>query len=231
MLKLYINLDRSTGRRAYMEQRFPDFERYAGMNGRELSDDVLRNQRDTGVVHPESRLTRYEIACTMSHRAAIKSLLATNHSHLVLLEDDVRPVDNYASGCTFEWAAHCMGDNIDMLYLFAPHRPSHRPGSPCALDAQNRVKWSRSHMGVLYTRRGAEAALEAMRPIYYMHDTQIVSRIGLGCTKRVKFPDDMPELGRIEIKGLRNGIVEPSEHAAQTTMFEKSKKGIKLAKS
>lgn len=74
----YINLDREEQRRAHMEQALEglDHERVPAVDG--------RKRPPTG-----KRLTRFEIACLESHRAAWIRFLATSAAFACFLEDDV----------------------------------------------------------------------------------------------------------------------------------------------
>jgi glycosyl transferase family 25 len=74
----YINLDREEERRAHMEQALAglDFERVAAVEGRQSPPT-------------QSGLTRFEIACLNSHRAAWTKFLATPAPFACFLEDDV----------------------------------------------------------------------------------------------------------------------------------------------
>jgi glycosyl transferase family 25 len=74
----YINLDREEERRAHMEQALAglDFERVAAVDGRQDPPT-------------EKGLTRFEVACLTSHRAAWTRFLATPAPFACFLEDDV----------------------------------------------------------------------------------------------------------------------------------------------
>lgn len=78
MRAFFINLDRETERRAHMEQALAglDFERVAAIDGRQYAPT-------------SSGLTRFEIACLQSHRAAWMRFLATPAPFACFLEDDV----------------------------------------------------------------------------------------------------------------------------------------------
>jgi GR25 family glycosyltransferase involved in LPS biosynthesis len=78
MRAYFINLDREPGRRAHMEQalRGLDHERVAAVDGRRRPPT-------------ERGLTRFELACLESHRAAWKRFLATPAPFACFLEDDV----------------------------------------------------------------------------------------------------------------------------------------------
>jgi glycosyl transferase family 25 len=74
----YINLDREQDRSAHMEKALEgiDFERVAAIDGRQSPPT-------------EKGLTRFEIACLTSHRAAWTKFLATPSPFACFLEDDV----------------------------------------------------------------------------------------------------------------------------------------------
>jgi glycosyl transferase family 25 len=78
MRAYYINLDREDERRAHMERALAglDFERVAARDGRQSPPT-------------EKGLTRFEIACLMSHREAWTRFLASPAPFACFLEDDV----------------------------------------------------------------------------------------------------------------------------------------------
>ncbi len=80
----FINLDRETDRRAHMEQALAgiDHERVPAVDG-------------CGNPPTEKGLTRFEIACLNSHRAAWRLFLETPASHACFLEDDVHFADDF----------------------------------------------------------------------------------------------------------------------------------------
>lgn len=216
-----------------MEREWPGFNRVEGVDGQfmlgrghEVHTDVrgtipwgwgVREQLvEEGVLHDSSPLHPDEVACTISHMGALRHFLESEHSHLVLLEDDVSPLRDW------DWTRDCILTTNDILYLFSPDHPGEKISLyPVGHPLRGQVRWVRSHMAVMYTRRGAEAALEAMQPIYYMHDTQAFMRI---CKSRTRFrnlsewlPSDMPALPQIEMHGLRKGLVEENELAQKST--------------
>ncbi|MHB2264174.1 glycosyltransferase family 25 protein [Aliihoeflea sp. PC F10.4] len=87
MLILVINLDRAPERLAHMRSEFGrigcEFTRLAATDGRELDAADSMNALEG------RRMSKGEIACFVSHRRCWQSLLDSEHSHAVVLEDDM----------------------------------------------------------------------------------------------------------------------------------------------
>jgi len=87
----FINLDRSTARRAYMEQMAHDagvrLQRISAVDGRLLSDC------DYDRVHPERlntrRMTKSEVSCFLSHRKAWEKIVDMGVEYGAVFEDDI----------------------------------------------------------------------------------------------------------------------------------------------
>lgn len=87
MLVLVINLDRASERLAHMDREFARigaaFTRLAATDGRglDMADHVNALEG--------RRMSKGEVACFMSHRRCWQSLVESNASHAVVLEDDM----------------------------------------------------------------------------------------------------------------------------------------------
>lgn len=90
---LYINLDRSSDRKNYMENEFKknnikNYTRISGVDGKKITnmkegivDGIKYNNKYT-------RGSKYELACTLSHLKAIKYAYDNNINEVLILEDD-----------------------------------------------------------------------------------------------------------------------------------------------
>ena len=83
---VWINLDRSTKRRQLMERELSHIKyisntRIQGIDG---NDDV-----DKYISHNNSTVTKYELACTLSHLKAINYLKMLDGKYFMILEDDI----------------------------------------------------------------------------------------------------------------------------------------------
>ena len=233
MIKLYINRDGDYARRDAMRTTFPEFARFPAAEGLTWItgqyDDkgmpvwkpVERAKWVTfGYLHKDSAMSPTEFACAWSHLLAWKLFLETKflcftdtkHSTAVILEDDVRPT----AACDFAHAEARLPDNAPgWIYLFSPRHPGQRIG----LQSDGRVRWSRSQMGVMMNRAGAEAAIKAMTPVHSMHTRQIPERICATYAKSPTLPDDLPVLPKIDMYGLWEGMVElDPERARESTL-------------
>lgn len=137
---LYINLDRSSDRRKFMENQFKDFNitnytRIPAVDGKkinykngDLGDFKFINN------YPENSSTILELACTLSHIRAIKYAYENNLGTVLILEDDadlsLMPYWKYCPSAIEKMAPNnweliqlqSIEDNnkIDMNYNFTP---------------------------------------------------------------------------------------------------------------
>lgn len=104
----YINLDRSTERRAFMERQFErlglSVERIAAIDGRSLD----------AAQEAETSLTDGELGCFMSHRLAWRALVNSGRSYAVILEDDVNLSHNFS---TVVASSQWIPDGADIVKL------------------------------------------------------------------------------------------------------------------
>lgn len=78
----YINLDRSTDRRAFMEDQFEKYnatyQRVSAIDGNTLDMSKYKHKN----------LHKYELACSLSHYKAIKMAYDEGNEHALIMEDD-----------------------------------------------------------------------------------------------------------------------------------------------
>jgi glycosyl transferase family 25 len=133
-----INLDRSTDRLARVTEDFRraglEFHRLRAVDGASMAGeewslryDAERNRRD--YLAP---LSRGEIACILSHRAAWRHLLeAEDSEHAIILEDDIRLLTTADEVQSF--AARVCASHLPVLCkLNSLRRKSRRRGTPAA---------------------------------------------------------------------------------------------------
>ncbi|MBN9074742.1 MAG: glycosyltransferase family 25 protein [Rhizobiales bacterium] len=88
MRSVYVNLDRATDRRAWMERQAEiariEIERVPAVDGRSLTADEI------AAVTTNSRLSKGAIGCFLTHRRIWKDMLESSRSHLAIFEDDAR---------------------------------------------------------------------------------------------------------------------------------------------
>lgn len=99
MLKLLINLDRSTDRLNRMKDQLNklgiEYSRIDALDGSKLSDNQI-SQITYPLSHYESKfrftreLTRGEIGCFLSHRKCWLELVHSNHRFALIMEDDIK---------------------------------------------------------------------------------------------------------------------------------------------
>jgi GR25 family glycosyltransferase involved in LPS biosynthesis len=144
---LYINLDRDRGRRAHIE--------------RELGQDDLRPLRihAVGPLLPHGMFTELlsagEIGVYASHMKAWRTLLGSNDSFALVLEDDARLPPNLAELIAATVAT--LPQDWDLVHLYEddprPARPLRTITGPYSLVRYSRVP--RGSVGYLISRSGA----------------------------------------------------------------------------
>jgi glycosyl transferase, family 25 len=157
MRAYFINLDREAERRAHMELSLAglDHERVAAIDGR-------RNPPT------ERSLTRFEIACLESHRAAWTRFLATPAPYACFLEDDVHFSADFAAFIGDESWIPADAHAVKLDTFFNPVMLG-----PPALSAKGR------RLARLFTRHESCAAY-------------LLSRAGAACFLRATENPDLP---------------------------------------
>jgi len=146
----FINLDREETRRAHMEQALAglDFERVTAIDGR------LEPPTNKG-------LTRFELACLNSHRAAWSKFLATAAPFSCFLEDDVHFSTGFAEFVGEEDWIPADADAVKLDTFFNPVML----GRPVAVAKGRRLArlFTRHESCAAYilSRKGAETFLRA----------------------------------------------------------------------
>ena len=126
----YINMDRSTERRTYMEQQLKGlhtmipYQRWPGVNGHLLTDTDYNRLEIPAWARPEftiearQKIRKGEIGCYLSHLTLLKHLQKihthANKGHLIL-EDDISIDPNFFS--KVEKAFSFLPSNWDILTL------------------------------------------------------------------------------------------------------------------
>jgi GR25 family glycosyltransferase involved in LPS biosynthesis len=241
ILKLFINIDRSKDRLDFIKDIFmPNkIKKFEGIDGLMFSDGtydklgrpnwskrIFNNFREKGILIEKNNFKEFlyptELGCTLSHIETWKFFLKKNieYSHLMVFEDDIKPTE-IAKNKLFEDIIN-MKDS-DILYLFGPNHI----GKRLNLYDNGEVKEVRSHMGYIMTRKGAQLAIEAMKPIYEQSDSQIFKRLARSVRNKYKNKYPMKKLSNlptIKISGLFNPLIEHSHFAKRTTFTNNGKK-------
>lgn len=90
-----INLDKSKARwesmRAQLEKLSLPYERFSAVDGREISDELLRQHYSAELNRRKYYvdLSKSEIACYISHLRVCEKILSENLDYAIVLEDDV----------------------------------------------------------------------------------------------------------------------------------------------
>lgn len=123
MLKLLINLDRSTDRLNCMRIQLNDlgieYSRIEAVDGSKLSDNQI-TQITYPLSHFESKfrftreLTRGEIGCFLSHRKCWLELVHSNHRFALIMEDDIKIS---SAAAPYLYSASWLPNDVDICQL------------------------------------------------------------------------------------------------------------------
>lgn len=90
----YINLDKSTDRKDFMEKQFKDigitnYHRVPGVNGSNITDINIGNNLDgVNFINLNPNLSKSEVGCTLAHLKAIRTAYENNEEYALIMEDD-----------------------------------------------------------------------------------------------------------------------------------------------
>mgnify|MGYP001151672417 FL=1 len=123
MLKLLINLDRSTDRLNRMKDQLNklgiEYSRIDALDGSKLSDNQI-SQITYPLSHYESKfrftreLTRGEIGCFLSHRKCWLELVHSNHRFALIMEDDIKIS---SAAAPYLYSASWLPTDVDICQL------------------------------------------------------------------------------------------------------------------
>lgn len=226
----YINMDDSLARRKAMESSFKkdSLIRISALNGFYWSDGFQEDNnkykwksyiykifKENGILASVKtnfiNLTPPEVACNFSHIRALRTFLKTNDKYAIILEDDVEPIDPNISIA----ASVSLPLEGEILYLCGPNHP----GDRIQLYKDSQVKWARTLMGYVVSRKAAKAMIEAAFPMCYLMDTQIMVRLykSLEQYRNNWLDSEIEELQRFKAYGMFNPLIRHSHLAKQTT--------------
>ncbi len=172
----YINLDRSEERNSQLLHTLKDFNydihRISAVDGKNLTyEDVpeyMYEYREKYHTH----LTFGEIACTLSHKKALKEFLQSDYDYAIILEDDaiITPQLN----TLLEHIESVRGWDIIKLenrkIKAKDQNYKVKEIEDLSLYIPKYVHWC--SLAIMYTKIGAEKVLAMNEEIYYAFDTQ-----------------------------------------------------------
>lgn len=229
---LFINMDKSLDRASRMRYDFAPsmMKRFCGIDGIEKwgdgTFDTMGRPRwnvsgfeeliKNGIVHEKSMLTPAELGCSLSHLRSWERFLGSSESDLIVLEDDVQPT-TFLRGRTLEQVIEDRPwpQDADIVHFCSPAHPGRR----IVLYQDGQIRAMRTHMGYWMSRRGAELAVQAMKPILYMPEWQVGMRIFAIWAPKCEymFPEDMEALPLIKAYGMFEPLIEHNSLAKVTT--------------
>jgi GR25 family glycosyltransferase involved in LPS biosynthesis len=229
----YINLKRSPKRRSYIEKVFKGkkLNKIEAIDGLQFSSKKIDNQNryqwDPVILKKfiqkkilNNSYNRYydlmptELGCNLSHLKAVKSFLTTDLNYAIIIEDDVEPVKDLSS---IE-----IPDDADFFYLVGPEHPGNR----IQLYNDNQVKWARTLMGYILSRKAGELILKAVKTHYYQTDWQIPFRLfqSFSGVLKSKLPPEWEELERFKAYSPDKSLIIHSEYAKISTFTASGRK-------
>lgn len=154
-----------------------------------------------------------EVGCNLSHIKAWTHFLKTEEEYSIFIEDDVIPKRSLKE---IE-----VPDDFGIFYL----TDKTHPGNRMSVYNDGQVKWARTFMGYILSRKSAKLCLEAAFPFYYQTDLQIPLRLfeSYKSYMRKKIPH-WKELSRFKAYATNNSYVIHSEEAKKTTFTKTGKK-------
>jgi len=224
----YINLDRCRDRREAMESSFfDDLIRVPAIDGfvwttgevdsngkycwkKTVKDDFLKYKILPTSLKKCVGMSPMEVACNFSHIRALRTFLCTNNDYGIILEDDVEPIKQ---GSLLDYIKFPLQG--DILYLCGPKHP----GDRLRLYDDRQVKWARTLMGYVVSRKAAKLMIRAAFPMCYLMDTQIMVRLykSLEQFKKNWVSPELEELDRFKAYGLLDPLIQHSKYAKITT--------------
>lgn len=174
----YINLDRSTGRRAAAEKQAAEhgitLERVAAVDGRLLKpEDLAAYDSARRLSEYKADLSMGEHACMLSHLRVLRQFLQTNEQFAVVLEDDFVLHPRFKDGIdwltrkTAGWQAVKLYTGDGRLYSVGKKA---QDGSPWELVFPKKLPWVT--VGNIYTREGAQTILKCFERYWMGFDVQ-----------------------------------------------------------
>lgn len=173
---LLINLDRATDRLQQMDEQLQrlgmSYRRLAAVEGATLAEPI-DDYDETGYRIRIGKLTnKNEIGCYLSHLNAMRTLLDSDASHALILEDDaLLPDDIHA--LLEELLEQC--EHWDMVRLSSSRIGVYLP--VCDLSANRQLvinaRVLKNTAGYLINRKGARLCLDCLLPMKRPYDVAI----------------------------------------------------------
>lgn len=179
VIYLCINLPRAEERRqdiaAQARRLGLDVQFVDAVDGKDLPHDVPEYDRAERSKRYHYDLTPNEIACTLSHKKALRTFLDSDAEYAVIMEDDAVLADNIEQG-VYELIHQLKGWEVAKLYtddgsyLYSVGDDG-GPESCVRAVFPRKILWVA--VGFLYTRSGAQKLLEELRSFSLPADMQI----------------------------------------------------------
>jgi len=193
-----INMNKSVERWNYIRDYFlfDELTRFEAVEGIPSDDSDQRTDR--------LKMLPTEIACTQSHINVWQKIVDDDIPMAIILEDDVKPVDDKYSIASIDYSQYLP---FDVLFLQVNF------GGSCIADDNNNYVCGKGAHAYLITKRGAEKSIEALNPMLLLVDSQWP----LAFEHSQMFTSVCKPTKNIKAKVLKNGIIEHSPMARTTT--------------
>lgn len=218
-----INLDWSKDRWDHVSSVFHGLIRIPAVNGMQWSDGTYDKDGkpnwedvpdDVDLLFKHFKMFPTTYACNISHIKAMRSFLDSDEDWTIIIEDDTEPVGDLS--------AIDVPDDCNWYYLIG----ALHPGCRLSLYPDGQAWAPRTLGAYALSRRAAELAIMAMRPIqYFQTDHQIPLRCFDSALRgNWAMPNWLELPYRIKAYGQKESIIRHSEHASVSTFTKDGRK-------
>ncbi len=189
----YLNLDRSSARRAHIEKQLKIHQlkgqRIVAIDGNQLAEDLPSVDRQAYLRKHGRHVRPGEIGCYLSHLKAVEEFLKSEAEHAVILEDDAVLSPSYP-----EVVAALLSDDLvqrwDMVKLQCLRSQVPWKLTPLTTEAYLGVAALRATGTTAYmvNRYAANRLLERMLPMVVPYDHACDRAVHLGFRVRAAYP-------------------------------------------
>lgn len=175
-----INLPWANERREFMKKQAEslgvEFEIIPARSGKELTDeDLARYDSKKRSLYMPRIMSRNEVACVISHRAALGAFLESGATYGIILEDDALLMPHF-SATVRELTQHLHGWEVAKLYtaegkLRSIRRWSKKDDLPVHAVFPKKIMWM--SIAYMYTHEGAKKVYDALDSFWRPADAQI----------------------------------------------------------
>lgn len=229
----YINLTKSKKRNSLIKEEFKDYnliripaidglskfstKEYDKYNRPVWKEEEKQKLVSEGILAEDYRryydLVPTETACNMSHVKAWNDFIESKEEYSIFIEDDVKLIKDLSR---IE-----IPDSCEMFYLTDKNHPDER----ISTYPDGQIKWTKTFMAYVLSRKAAALCIEAAKPFYYQTDLQIPLR--LFESYKSYLPNKLPkwkELSRFKAYAAKESYIVLSKESESSTFTKDGKK-------